>query len=78
MRSGRITNSIKTKPAPEAVRPFEKLPELPSDLTDAFEGLKLAVLRHKTDGWREVSCSNVLACLDAMKVFVTTATDTNS
>lgn len=71
--SGR--EDIRDEQRPEAVRPFEKLPDLPSDLTDAVEGLKLAILRHKTDGWREVSCDHVLACLDAMKVFATTATD---
>ena len=61
--------------APDPVRPFENLPDLPNDLTDAFEGLKLAVLRHKTDGWREVSCDDLLVCLEAMKVFATSPTD---
>ena len=30
-------------------------PELPDDLAEAFEGMKLAILRHRCDGWREVS-----------------------
>ncbi len=53
------------------VRPFEHLPELPDDVAEAFEGLKLAILRHKTDGWREVSAGDMLAALDALKSLVT-------
>ena len=49
------------------VRPFEKLAELPDDVTAAFESFKLAILRHKMDGWRDVSRDDVLASLDALK-----------
>ena len=51
----------------EFVQPFENLAELPEDLADAFESLKLAVLRHKTANWKEISCADVLAALDALK-----------
>ncbi len=37
----------------EFVRPFEKLAELPDDVTEAFESFKLAILRHKMEGWNE-------------------------
>jgi hypothetical protein len=49
------------------VRPFENLAELPEDLAEAFEAFKLALLRHKTDHWRQISCEDVLASLDALK-----------
>jgi hypothetical protein len=53
------------------VRPFEHLPELPDDVAEAFEGLKLAILRHKTDGWRDLSAGDMLTALDALKALVT-------
>lgn len=49
------------------VRPFENLAELPTDLSDAFEAFKLAILRHKTDDWQQISRDDVLASLDALK-----------
>lgn len=51
----------------EFVRPFENLAELPDDLADAFEAFKLAILRHKTDEWQQISRDDVLASLDALK-----------
>ena len=51
----------------DLVRPFEDLPQLPDDLADAFESFKLALLHHKTGGWRQVSCAAVLRTLDALK-----------
>jgi hypothetical protein len=45
------------------------LPSLPADVTDAFEAFKLCILRHKTAGWKEVSCEDVLASLYALKEF---------
>jgi hypothetical protein len=55
-------------PAPP---PFADLPALPDDLTEAFESFKLAILRHKTGGWQDVACSDVLCSLDALKALVT-------
>lgn len=51
----------------EFVRPFENLSQLPDDLSDAFEAFKLAILRHKSDDWTQVSRDDVLASLDALK-----------
>jgi hypothetical protein len=51
----------------DLVRPFENLPQLPDDLADAFEGFKLALLHHKTDGWRQISLGDALRTLDALK-----------
>jgi hypothetical protein len=69
-------NSAESETAAEArepvelVRPFEDLPELPDDLADAFDAMKLAILRHKTDGWREISTGDALRALDALKALV--------
>lgn len=49
------------------VRPFENLVQLPDDLSEAFEAFKLAILRHKSDDWSQVSRDDVLASLDALK-----------
>jgi hypothetical protein len=53
--------------APDIVRPFAELPPLPSDVNDAFEAYKLCILRHKLDGWREISRDDMLASLDSLK-----------
>lgn len=50
------------------VQPFAGLPELPDDLADAVEQFKLAVLRHKTAGWQNVTAETVQKYLDAMGV----------
>ena len=63
---------------PEAhptVRPFENLPDLPDDLADAFDAMKLAILRHKRDGWQEIAAADVLRTLDALKALVTAPSD---
>ena len=54
----------------ELVRPFENLPELPDDLAEAFDALKLAILHHKTDAWQAISSADVLRTLDALKSLV--------
>ncbi len=55
------------EPVEQAVRPFADLPELPADLAEAFDTFKLAILRHKLDGWNQVSRSDVLASLESLK-----------
>ncbi len=54
----------------EFVQPFANLAELPSDLAEAFECFKLAVLRHKSEQWLEISKDDVLASLAALKQLV--------
>jgi len=62
----------------EFVRPFENIGELPEDLSQAFEDFKLAILRHKSDEWEQISCDEVLASLDALKeLAVAPSTDTS-
>ena len=59
----------------ELVKPFENLPELPDDLADAFDGLKLAILRHKADAWQQIPAADVLRTLDALKALVLAPSD---
>lgn len=73
--SGAVTSeeadeSEASDPQAALVRPFEGLSSLPSDLADAFEAFKLAILRHKADGWTRVPTTEVLASLDALKALV--------
>ncbi len=53
--------------APES--PFAALPSLPVDLAEALEQFKLGIIRHRANGWNEVSQSDVLRALDALKAF---------
>lgn len=55
----------------DLVRPFANLPTLPDDLADALEQFKLAILHHKTDGWREISAVDVVRTIEALKVLCT-------
>ena len=57
-------------PPIKLVQPFAELPTLPDDLADAFESFKLALLRHKTDGWQHVSLSDALKAIDSLKSLV--------
>ncbi|MHB8864794.1 MAG: hypothetical protein ACYC6N_20495 [Pirellulaceae bacterium] len=54
----------------EFVRPFAKLTELPSDLSEALEAFKLAILHHKMEDWQQIARDDVLASLDALKQLV--------
>ncbi|MCG8583565.1 MAG: hypothetical protein MI757_02510, partial [Pirellulales bacterium] len=56
-----------TVEAAPAVRPFEDLPELPDDVADAFDAMKLAILRHKTEEWESISQNDLLVVLDSLK-----------
>ena len=66
--SGESKNNEESASTP--VQPFVGLPELPDDLTDCIEDLKLCVLRHKTDGWRDVSADDVQKYLDAIGIML--------
>ncbi len=60
------SDRLETQPT-APFRPFADLPPLPDDLNEAFESFKLAILRHKTAGWLEISRDDVLLTLDALK-----------
>jgi hypothetical protein len=51
-------------------QPFAGLPELPDDLSDVIEDLKLTILRHKSSGWRDVSAETIQSYLDAIAILM--------
>lgn len=52
---------------------FADLPPMPEDIAEAFEAFKLAIVRHKLVGWKEISCRQVLKILEALKRFALAA-----
>lgn len=54
-------------PSAPLLRPFESLPPLPSDLNEAFELMKLAILGHKVSGWQEIARDDVLSVLESLR-----------
>ena len=65
MREGADAPPVEQRTAKPA--PFAHLAELPEDLAEAFESFKLAIVRHRLGGWREVGCDDVLAALEALR-----------
>lgn len=62
------TDVVEANPA----QPFAGLPELPDDLSDVVEELKLTILRYKSAGWQEVSAKVIQQYLDAVSVMLHT------
>ncbi len=69
---GKSTGSASADSQADAtpLQPFAGLPELPEDLADAIEMLKLAVLRHKTSGWQHTSAATIQKYLDAVSLLI--------
>ena len=51
-------------------RPMARLASLPPSMSDAFEAMKLAILRERLSGWKDVSLIDVLDALENLKAFV--------
>jgi hypothetical protein len=51
-------------------QPFAGLAKLPDDLAEAMELLKLAVLRHKSAGWKETTPEIIQQYLQAFRVLI--------
>lgn len=49
--------------------PFATLPKLPVDVADALEQFKLAVIRHRSSQWEEISQGEMLQAIDALRLF---------
>ncbi|MGN6134619.1 MAG: hypothetical protein ACTHOU_08965 [Aureliella sp.] len=56
-------------PSEPPTSPFASLPALPVDVADALEQFKLAIIRHRTAQWAELSQEDMLRTLDALKTF---------
>ena len=49
--------------------PFAALGQLPPDVADAVEQLKLAIIRHRSASWIDISQSKMLNVIDALRTF---------
>jgi hypothetical protein len=52
---------------PHAIRPFESFTDLPDDVMEATSAFKVAIIRHKADGWSEISRDDMIGLLEALK-----------
>ena len=55
---------------PPVHRPFENLAALPSDLHEAFEAFKLAIVPPRVSEWRDVAPGDVVAALRSLEALV--------
>jgi hypothetical protein len=53
--------------AADPVRPFAHLASLPADVSEAFEALKLCIVKHRLAGWAEIAQADMLAALNALR-----------
>lgn len=51
----------------DAPGPFAHVAEMPDDMGEAYEALKLSIIRHKFAGWQQISRDDVLAAIDALR-----------
>ena len=69
-KKGKKTDDSETLTTGEALTKLNTVKELPSDLSEAFDQLKIAILNHKLSGWKEVDQQAVLTCLTALRTVV--------
>jgi len=65
-----IGEQEKPKPTSDGTRPFESFTDLPADVSAAADSFKIAIIRHRADGWKEISHADMLGLLDALKQLV--------
>jgi hypothetical protein len=51
----------------DAPGPFAHLADMPDDMGEAYEALKLSIIRHKFARWHQISRDDVLAAIDALR-----------
>jgi len=66
-RDSETTGPMDDAPSVPLMRPFESLPPLPSDLNEAFELMKLAILGHKVSDWQDISRDDVLVVIESLR-----------
>lgn len=54
-------------------RPFEAFTDLPDDLQAAANSFKIAIIKHKSEGWERISLTDLHSLLDALKALATSA-----
>lgn len=60
-------------PRPHQVKPFEAFQDLPEDVLEAANQVKVAIIRHKLAQWEEMKQEDMLGLLDALKQLATLA-----
>jgi hypothetical protein len=68
-------DNVSEGPAAEPVRPFAHLASLPADVSDAFEAMKLAIVKHRLAGWVEIAQDDMLAALNALRALALAEAD---
>ncbi|EAQ82664.1 hypothetical protein [Blastopirellula marina] len=53
---------------PALIKPFTEIGQLPEDVLDAFDAMKLAIIRHKAAGWSEIKLEEMISCIESLKV----------
>ncbi len=56
-----------TENSVEKIRPFESFRDLPDDIRHAANAFKIAIIKHKSEGWEEISLDELSCLLDALK-----------
>jgi hypothetical protein len=59
-----------SEPSAATVRPFESFTDLPEDIMEVTSELKVAIIRHRSEEWSEISKEDMLSLLDAFKQLV--------
>lgn len=54
-------------PSSAGIRPFESFTDLPEDVEEATNAFKVAIIRHKTDSWSEISSEDLIGVLAALQ-----------
>jgi hypothetical protein len=49
------------------IRPFESVGDLPEAFSDLIEEFKLSIIRYKTEGWQDVTKTQILAIIDGLR-----------
>ena len=62
-------------PVAEKIRPFESFTDLPADIQSATNSFKVAIIKHKAEGWKEISIDDLRSLLDALKALATSASE---
>ncbi|MDR2441524.1 MAG: hypothetical protein LBE12_19350 [Planctomycetaceae bacterium] len=63
-------NNCNTSTAELLTTTLKDFSDIPSDLAESFEMLKIAILNHKLAGWKEVAPSILIKLLDTFKTLI--------
>ena len=58
-----------TRPSSRFSHPFENLPPMPPDVSEAFDAFKRAIEGHKRSGWRGITRRQIFAILYALRQY---------